>query len=168
MMTTLKQIDTAANSFMANGTKYIIYPDLSFERFVQFEKLQAQIGWNIDFDRMHKALMEVWQLLNKLKLAEASVKINNLMDGIARNIEGREHPAFLVCTLFMCREGEDLTTWSETDAAEKIADWRKEYAVEGFFNYAFSLVKGFIDAYNSRLAGISPMREGEPMPQSSH
>ena len=159
-MTTLKQLDLSANSFTANGVKYLIHPDLSFERFVQFEKLQAQIGWNVDFAIQHKALSEVWALLNKLKLAEAAVKVNNMLEGIARSMDGRQHPAFLVCTLFMCREGEDVTTWSETDAAEKIADWKKEYAVEGFFEYAFSLVKDFVTAYNNRLAGISTLKEG--------
>lgn len=162
MKTELTTIDPSVNSFTANGNKYLVHGSISLGRYSVYEKLQAQIAWGVDFEKQYKDLRRAWELLNQMKPAEAAVWINNMMEGIARVIEKREHPALLLCTVFICREGEDLTTWDETTANEKIADWKKEgIDADSFFAYAFSLVRG----WKENLPGLSQSiskAEGEP------
>lgn len=163
MKTKLKTFDPAANSFEANGRKYLVHGTLPVGRYKYFEVYQAQVAWGVDFARQYKDLGKVWNLLNQTKLAEAAVHINNMREGIARNIEGREHPALMLCTLFICREDEDLAEWNETLALEKVADWKAEaFEMVSFFKYAFSLVRGLETAL-PELSAATFQREGEPM-----
>lgn len=161
MKTELVNLDLSANSFTANGHKYLVHGTLSLGRYKEYEKLQAQISWGVDFEKQYKDLRRAWELLNQMKPAEAAVWINNMMSGVARVIENREHPALLLCTLFICREGEDLTTWDETTANEKIADWKAEgFEMESFFSYAFSLVKGWRETLQD-ISASTLQGEGE-------
>lgn len=160
MKTETKSFAPDANSFVANGVKYLIHGSLPLGRYQVYEKLQAQIAWGVDFEKQHRDLKKAWDLLNQTKLGEAAVWINNMMEGIAHRVEKREHPALLLCTVFICREGEDMTAWDETEALEKIADWKAEgIDAESFFEFAFSLVKGWTAVYRSLSAATS--REGE-------
>lgn len=161
--TELKTFSPEANSFEANGKKYLIHGSISVGRYKHYEALQAQMAWGVDFERMYKDLERVWALLNQTKLAEASVQINNMREGVARNLEKRQHPALMLCTLFICREGEDLSAWNETEAMDKVADWVAEgYEMASFFKYAFSLVRGLEAAWAALLSDTSGQREGEP------
>lgn len=161
MKTELKTFSPDANSFMANGTKYLIHGTLSVGRYRQYESLQAQLAWGVDFDKMYADLGKVWDMLNKTRLAEAAVFVNNMREGVARMVEKREHPALMLCTLFICREGEDLSVWDETTANEKVADWKAEgFEMVSFFKYAFSLVKG-LDSALAALSQNTLQGEGE-------
>ncbi len=92
--------------------------------------------------------------------------MNNVLEGIARNLEGREHPMLLLCSIFIVRENEDLSKWDETIALEKIADWKAEcLAVEDFFALAFSSVRGFTAHYLESLGATS---QSEPDEELSH
>lgn len=157
MSETTKRLDLSANSFEANGRKYLIHDSLTIERFEKFEQLQAQVSWGIEFQEIFDNLDKLIKHLDKVEFVKASVLATNMLHGVARNVEGRVNPVFLLCSLFLCREGEDLATWNTTDALEKVADWRAEgIAVEDFFALAYSSVKGFTDAYKAVLADTSP------------
>ena len=62
----------------------------------------------------------------------------------------------MICTLFISREGEDLTTYDEVLNKEKIQDWKKEgIDAENFFTLAFNSVNGFMPVYNGISQNIS-------------
>ena len=61
--------------------------------------------------------------MNKAKPADAAVKLYNIVTGVSRVENKQPHPLLLICTLFICEETEDQSTWNEAEAAEKVADW---------------------------------------------
>ena len=161
--TQVARLDIRANSFTANGNKYLILGSIPVGRFEKFEALQAQLAWGVDFEPLHKNLRRLWDLNNKLKFAEASVLLNNILEGLARPLDGREHPVLLLCSLFLVRDGEDLSGWNETFAQEKIEDWKAEaISVEDFFALAFNSVKGLSHSYLAALEGTSEPIQSDP------
>ena len=149
----MTQIPLDANSFEANGHKYLIHPSLSVARFEIFEQQQIWVEYGSSASAFRQEAVQVYELLNKGKFADASVAQRNLIDGVARVAEKRAHPVLLMCTLFVVREGEDTAQWSETDAAEKIADWRKAGIESAFF---FHLLKRLGAAYMQGLEQGTP------------
>lgn len=166
--TEVTRLDIRANSFYANGHKYLILGSIPVGRFERFESLQVQLAWGVDFEPLHKNLRALWDLNNKLKFAEASVLLNNILEGLARPLDGREHPVLLLCSLFLVREGEDLSGWNETFAHEKILDWKAEaISVEDFFVLAFNSVRGLSGNYLAALENTSenPTQSDPESPQ---
>ena len=154
--TQIKHLDTSANSFEANGNKYLILGSITTARYQKFEALQAQLAWGIEFESMYANVRKLYDLLNKVKFAEAAVLANNILEAVIRPLEGREHPMLMLCTIFCVRENEDLSKWDETNALEKIADWKAEcIAIEDFFALAFNSVRGLSAVYLESLAGTS-------------
>ena len=144
----LKQIGVNEDSFVACGTRYLIGNSLSITRFIEYEKLQNHVGFGVSFKSLFGTLTEVYELLNKQKLADAIVKIHNAIMGIKEKGDNRTHPAMLLCALFINREDEDITKWDEADALRKIKDWGDEgYDMNSFFLLGVSFVEGFTDAY---------------------
>lgn len=143
----LKKLDLTKKSFEANGKRYYFEMDISTERFKEYEKLQAEIGFGVDFQTIFDRLKELYKLLNEQKFADSAVVAHNMMTGISRQLNKRINPALQLATLMINTKEEDRSTWSYELAEEKIADW-KDYEVQGFFQFAVSLVNGLSDAYN--------------------
>jgi len=160
METEVKRLDLSKSTFEANGVKYRFSSNMCIDRFIEFERLQAHVGFGKDFQNMYTVLKDTYELLNKGKLADASVKIHNLIQGIATNLDKRDHPILEMCALFINREDEDVKTYDEDVMKQKIEDWRKEgYSIEDFFQLAFNFVEGFIPAYNEIIQDISDKAE---------
>lgn len=173
----VKHIQPTDNSFMANGRKYLIHNSLTVERFERFEDLQIQVSLGVDFRTLHGNIKEAYDVLNSRegRLADASVILNDVLQGVSRIRNNRPVPTLMLCTLFICREGEDRAKFDEAEAIEKINDWRAEgYSVADFFSLAFNLVSGFEEALNanSRLTSAQILDDlmqtpippnGEPM-----
>lgn len=141
-----------------SGKEYKIINSLPVGRFMAFEKLQAHVGWGLDFYSMFQKLKSLYDLLNDKKFADAAVMVHNLMNGIARNIDKRHHPALQLCTLFIVAGDEDVSTWDEDSAAKKIEDW-SDIDSSDFFLLAANTVSGFIETYQGVLESISATGE---------
>lgn len=152
----LKRIPIDANSFLANGTKYIIHPSLSVERYRHFQRLQVIGGFGSDYQTLYRAVSGAYDLLNKGKFADAAVKLNGLLEGIGRETSGQEDPFLLLCTLFVAKQGADLERWSEAEAQDCISDWKDEgYDVADFFKLALRLVRDLHNALAQDSRNIS-------------
>ena len=113
-----------ANSFKsASGKEYIVYPSMTVKRFEAFERLQIEMQHSVSMSAFQQEVAEIYELLNKPKFAEASVKTYNLLNGAARIENAQPHPLLLICSLFICPASENQAEWSEAEAAEKIKDW---------------------------------------------
>ena len=113
-----------ANSFKsASGKEYIVYPSMTVKRFEVFERLQIEMQHSVSMSAFKHEISEIYELLNKPKFAEASVKTYNLLNGAARVENGQPHPLLLICSLFICRADENQAEWNEAEAQEKIKDW---------------------------------------------
>ena len=156
-MDTIKEPQISDSSFWANGVKYTIQDTLTVERYEQYELLETQLHWGVDFKTMFDNLKQVYEQLEKSKPASAAVLVNNMLLGTAYVPENRANPVLLMCTLFMTRPGENLSAWSMTDAYAKIEDWKAEgLAVRFFFHAAMRFAARCKIDYEAILKIFSP------------
>ena len=148
----LKRIDFS-KPIPANGKVYHIAKELSIVRFKTLEELEVEFYYGFTMREMFEKLKESFMDLNKSKPADASVKIHNLMTGIADKLDKRQPVMLRICTLFINTKEENLNEWSTELADEKINDWTVEgYAIDDFFSLAANLVPGFMKDYERVLA----------------
>ena len=166
-MTEIKHIGANDNSFVANNVKYIVRSDLTVKRFEVFERLQIEMTFGTTFKEIAAKLNEAYACLQSMKMADASVIVYNILNGISGKMDNREHPALLLCSLFICRENEDLSQWTEADAVEKINDWKAEgISMTDFFQLAFRSVDGFMESWGGNFPNTSEENETPPLTQT--
>jgi len=150
----LKKLDPTKTEFTANGKLYKIETQLSIERFCEFQILEKEFAFSLDFKKLFSELLELRQLLNELKLVDGAVKLDNITRGLVR-LEKKEPTALKICALFINTEDEDRSTITPDLISEKIDDWKKEgYDAQSFFSLALNTVNGFIDTYNEMLSRL--------------
>jgi len=155
----LKTLDPEKSQFTANGTEYYIKTSLSVERFKYYEKYQINFGMGRTFDSIATLLSKAVDLANKGKGLEAWNIIVNLRDSIGKDLDKRSHAAFYLCSLFICTEDEDITTWDDAMAEKKIADWNAEgIDSNSFFLLAVNLVNGFMKNFEEISQDISEVQ----------
>jgi hypothetical protein len=142
-----KKLDLNATEFETSAHKYSFKTWLTFDEWREFENYEFQTGTGATFDSVFRGLKSTYDSMNEKKFADTAVHIHNLIVGIKEKMEKRWHPALILCTLFIIRDGDDDRVWSEKLALEYIEDWKKEYEVSGFFTLAVGLVRGFSEAY---------------------
>jgi hypothetical protein len=155
-MSTLKRIDFSSPTIPANGKVYKFMNELSIARFKELDKLEVEFFYGFDMQQMFDKLKAAFEDLNKAKPADASVKIHNLMKGIADKVDKRENVVLRICSLYLVTEDEDVTKWSEELAKQKINDWETEgYAMTDFFSLAATSLPGFLKSYESVTQDMS-------------
>lgn len=155
----LKTIDFATKSFECGGKRFHLKETLSFERYKVLQQLTIEFGYSATFQDLFKGLRKAWDFMNELKLAEASVAIHNMMNGIQKT-ELKDDVALRMCALFIDEEGEDSTVYDEALMKAKLECWGKELDVLPFFHFAASLVPGWMPAY--RLVTQSTSKVEQP------
>lgn len=149
-MSELKRLDFTKDGFETKNHKYKFVHALSFERFTQMEKCQAELMFGMDYKKIFDEVKRAFEFLNgnNIKPADCAIVLHNIMTGIAKNIDNKTHPALMLCSLFIKREDEDLSVFDEILAKEKIEDWSKDgYAIQDFFQLATNLATDFIPVY---------------------
>ena len=143
-VTTLKTISPETNAFPAMGVNFIVHSSIGVGPFRHFQRLQLMVGFGGDYAHVYKGLEKAYTQLNTMKVADAAVTLNGLLEGVGRKKQQLPDPLLLLCSLFIRREGADLSTWTEAEAAEDIALWEADgYDVASFFLSAKSLVGAF-------------------------
>ena len=151
----VKELDFS-KPFQANGRTYRVKTMLSLPRWIQFEITQQELGTGISFDDMVKKWQTVFDLANKMKFADIAVLAHNTLSSVATRIEERTHPVIKMCALFCNYDDEDETRFDEDLVKEKQADWEAEgYAMQSFFQLAFSAVQNFSQVYDEISAFTS-------------
>lgn len=84
----------------------------------------------------------------KGNFVEAGLLIKALEEDLMRITKKRHAVNFMFLTLFIIREGEDLTKWEEEEQNEKIDDWNSEgYNEQDFLELGLSMVMGFAETF---------------------
>lgn len=125
---------TFKRTFKANGTTYtILNPDdgIGIYRWSLLSKMSSVFGYGADVTTQLGNLQKVRVIINdvmkgKGDLLEVGVHLKAMEDGIKRSNNLRYHYAFYTATLFVVKEGEDLTEYNDAAATEKIDDWNAE------------------------------------------
>lgn len=156
----LKKLNPEARSFEANGKTYFIESNLSIARFHQYQILEKEAGFSVTFKTLISELKSIYDLLNNVKIADASVRLNNVIVGTAK-LQEKENVLFKMCALFMNLEDEDRGEITDDMISAKIADWQNEYESEGFFSRALNTVNGYFKHYAEMRQIISAVENRE-------
>jgi hypothetical protein len=152
-------------TFKANGVTYkILSPDdgIGILRWSLMSKMSSVLGYGADvktqLDNIKKVRTIVGEVLKgKGDILEVGVHLKAMEDGIRRENNLRYHYAFFTATLFIVRDGEDLTEYSQDDAQGKIDDWNAENLDAADF---FFLVLNELPRFLNPLNRTSPSKAG--------
>ena len=158
MAVKLKKLDPTARSFMAGGKEYFIETNLSISRFHDYQIYEKEAGFGMTFKDMFQNLLKVREDLNKVKFVDCAVRVDNLINGMAK-MEEKEHTLLKMCALFMNTKDEDRGEINDDMISAKIEAWQNEYEVNGFFTLALNTVNGFFKIYAEMHQIISAATE---------
>lgn len=150
--------------FTANGNKYkILNSDaiMSPEKYALFGKMSVAFSFNMGIESILKHHDELDMLIldidamNSLKKKAAILKNEAIRNGILAGFQSRFDSTLALCTLFIVRENEDITTYDDVLADEKIEDWQAEgLSMEDFFTLVVCTVPNFMTVWKDLTARI--------------
>lgn len=159
---------TLSRTFDANEITYTIRTadeGVSISRFNEYQRMSAMLGFGATFQTIYENITKSIKLANGVvsqdnTFTDLVLHLNAMREAILESSEDRNSLALYLCTLFITREGEDLTTWSMEDAKDKIDDWNREgYSAEDFFLLALGSISGFKNAYLELIERLSEKAE---------
>lgn len=151
----LREINFEQKHFECQGRKFTVKEVPSFERYKAMQKLCLEFGFSTSFLDLYKNITQAYELLNKVKIADASVILHNVLYGIVSS-EEKYPAAFKLCAIFIDEEGEDPAVYDEGKMNEKIECWGKELDPLPFFHLASNLVEGWMPAYKDFIQNGLP------------
>jgi|GEM_PF-2171768 len=160
---------TLSRTFEANEITYTIRTadeGVSISRFNEYQRMSAMLGFGATFQKLYENITKSIKLANGVVSSENTftdlvLHLDAMRQSILEASEDRNSLALYICTLFIVREGEDLTTWSMEEARDKIDDWNREgYSAEDFFLLALGSVAGFKNEYLALIERLSEKAQG--------
>lgn len=154
----VKRIVSIDDGFTANGQKYYFEPELTIDRYRKYEELSYMVAYGVTLESIVK---EDQEIVKKLRGPEVGGGIHYAIETLTnrqlssgRQLAKREFEVLLLCSLFIIRDDEDLTTWSQAVAEEKIEDWRAEgISMSSFFLLVSKFIKGLTELQRLSLTG---------------
>lgn len=153
------------NEFTANGNKYVIAPPskvFNFDRQIAYLNFETAFSLNKTPTEIYQAFVKLLQ--NQIRLMSdngkewADIQQENLRDcmNFVDSMRGEDHkrlpPAYWMCTLFIIKEGEDLSSWDWKMGLNKIQDWSKENLNPiDFFSLALHFSKSSMETIKNEL-----------------
>lgn len=148
-----KRLPMDQESFVANGNVYYFADSLSITRYQIYEELSTEMTFGTNFSGLMKTFREIndasqnWEVVGKAMHRIFELTYNQ-MRAIGNYVQHGENKLLKFCALFIVRAGEDLATWDEHLASEKINDWTVEgFAMKDFFHLAYKRINGFRENY---------------------
>lgn len=141
----LEKVDIIENGeFVANGKKYFLEPQISLERFKAMSQYEIEISFATSFKKLWKDLNDLRAMLNKAEFVDSAVKLRDIMEGLHRVNDARNHhPILWYCTLILNTEDEDRRAVDEKVMNDKIKDWEEAgIPISSFFELVLHTVNG--------------------------
>jgi hypothetical protein len=157
----LKTVDIKAKSFTTTKYRYHIVSTLPIDRYIAYCKMQLEVGFDVTFLGIIKALQDVCIMANGGgRNGEIYALAHNTLNGIEK-INDRRIPVLTLCALFILREDEDIIKIDEQIMQEKIDDWAEEGIETSFFlKLAVNLIQGYEQIRNAITPNIlNPLAE---------
>lgn len=132
----LVKLESTTNTFTSptSGRTYYVnrrIDELSLKRYEMLEKMLTEMQFSMTHDEFMEHLAEQAKCLNTQNWVMAGVINYNLMTGLT-DFQSKYIITWWISTIYIARDDEDVTEWSETLAKEKIEDWRKNYDASFF------------------------------------
>lgn len=138
---------------------------IGFERYTAFQKRTIQRAFARDFQSLYNELNDIKMSIageqNVAKMrSDAILHITGIQDAIADFGNEQFEASMWLCTLFILREDENVTEYSEKIAEEKIRDWSQQgFSELDFFLLSGSMVAGYGKAYQDLMQRSRSARE---------
>lgn len=121
------------NEFTANGQKYrILSPKdgMSLRRYTKLRAALSVVGSDATLGEQIQNIQQAMKLVDsiatqKTGVVQLSVILENMKQAIARSDRNWHFSAY-AATLFIIRDGEDVSKYDESLAEQKIEDWNTE------------------------------------------
>lgn len=119
------------------------------------------VGAAMDMPTMNEHLAAIQEEINQFgrgkgDFVKCALMIKEHRDRLLMVNRARYALNFLFCTLFIVRDGEDLSEWNEDEQQLKIDDWNKEYNENDFLELGLSMVSGFAKILKERSQQLQP------------
>ena len=147
------QLPYSAKSFEAGGHKYFIESTLSIGRYKHYQRMEVELGFNINFSGLVDKITQAYGALNERRDADAAVLMKEVLEGSTFLIK-KIPIALYVATLFINRSDEDRSEWSQTIAEEKIDHWKNIDS-----NFFLAVALGQVRSFPEKLQEITRMLE---------
>ena len=161
--------------FEANGRKYYILTGADafpVSRFVQYAQLSAQFMAGAEMTNAYAQLVRFDKMLDdvamqRARFSDLALLVKSQMKELQGISEARYHTGFYLASLFIVREGEDISKWTFAEAEEKIADWSAEkYTGDDFFGLAAHYLAAYTEKLNNFLSVANGGAVAHPTPAS--
>ena len=154
-------------TFKTDKHTYTIVGDngIGFARYNMFQKRSVQLGFARSFqqliDEIQKITLGIGGETNVGKMrTDAIVALTGLKHSVADMGNEQFDAAFWLCSLFVLREDETMSSYSEVIAAEKIQDWSDfGYSELDFFFLCGNLVPGYGSAFKEAISQSEKARQ---------
>lgn len=130
---------------------------IGINRFTVFQKRSLQRGFARDFQQIYDELTKIKLVIGgeanigKMR-ADAIVNITAIQDSVADFSKEQFDASLWLSTLFVLREDENMATYSEQIAEEKIRDWADFGLSElDFFLLSGQMIPGYGKAYQETI-----------------
>ena len=154
----------------ANGNNYIFLNErqsFTVDRFRTHLMMEQMFAHAKSIDSMVSDSKKTVQLVNDFVKGKALfTELANHVEGLRKNYFEdnlyRDHISMYMCTLFIVKEGADLTDWNIEEASRWIEDWVKEglYAPD-FFTLALMYSPSYMKVLRDHmLTGSNENQEG--------
>lgn len=162
----IKENGVMPTEFIANGNKYLVAPPskvFNFDRQIAYLNFETAFSLNKTPTEILQAFTKLYH--NQIRLMSESggkwvdIQNENLRDcmNFVDSMRGEDHkrlpPAYWMCTLFIIKENEDLSSWDWEIGLQKIHDWSKENLNPiDFFSLALHFSKNSMETIKKELS----------------
>jgi hypothetical protein len=148
--------------FKANGHDYVIEESISYDRWIEWRKVQVELMYGHGADEIFASIKKAYGLLNQKnsEVVEAGIILHNLMSSVKAINDERIPEVIQLCSLFMNRVDEDRRTITPAMIQEKANDWREEgIDMQSFFMYAVNSIPNFLPIFESLIQSTSETKK---------
>lgn len=142
-------------SFIANGRRYYIRTaeeGIGILRYSRLVQNSTSVIYDLDVAAITKNIQKAIDLLDdrmrgKKNIIEMALHLHSMREGVTESVRKNYNFTYWSAALFIVREGEDLSEFTDAYQMDKIEDWVKE----GYHEH------DFYDLVKKKLLEFSPM-----------
>lgn len=132
----LKIIPEGATEFVSekSGMRYFVeynINEIMLRRYEVLEKFLLEMNFSMTAEHLTKNIFNAMNMLKQGESNDAYVILHNIIQGITDS-RTKHIITMWVCSVFIYRQDEDISTWDKATANEKIEDWKDNFNT-GFF-----------------------------------
>jgi hypothetical protein len=105
--------------------------EIMLKRYEILEKFLLEMNFSMTAEHLTRNIFNAMKMIKEGESNDAYVILHNIAQGIT-DMRTKHMVTMWVCSVFIYREGEDISDWSKQIANEKIEDWKSSFNT-GFF-----------------------------------